>query len=73
MNGNEIVKTTGNVFVYNYILCHFFFFFFFHESGSFTFFRNVFDLFSKIQGFNAQNCKICIPKSVSFFQNIPEV
>ena len=41
---------------------------FFHKSGSFTF--SAKDLFSQIQGFKAQNCKIHISKTVSSLQNI---
>ena len=40
----------------------------FYKPGSFTFL--VKDLFSQIQGFNAQNCKIHIPKTVASFRNI---
>ena len=43
----------------------------FVESSSFIFL--VKDSFPKISGFNAQNCKIPIPKRVSFLQNVPLV
>ena len=55
------IKITGNVFIYNYILC----IFFFHGLGSFTFLAK--DLLSKSLGFNVQNCNFYFAKSTTSF------